>query len=153
MYSEVFRRTVKKAKYSGIHLEDLDILKGELANTVLNYFLYLSIRELLEEDEEFDIASFIDEYSISLDCISFVRENSYKVYAVAKSIDNLKKLRHESDEEFQLLQKCLIIYLGKDLDMDEVMKMREIFGIRRNLKRENKALMIPDLYGMLLEHT
>jgi len=151
MYTEVFRRTLEKVNGSGIRLRDLDILISELANTILNYYLYLSIRNPIEEDEDFDLFAFSAKYHISYDSITFLRDNSYKVHAVAKSIDNLKELRYESAEEFRLLQKCFIVYLGKDLVMDDVMKMREIFGIRRNLKKKNGAIMIPDLYRILNE--
>ena len=114
----------------GVHLRDLDIFKSEFADTISNYFLYLTVRDLLLEDEDFDIGSFEAKYQIPIDAFIFLKDNIHKISFATKSVDSLKKIRQASDEEFQLMQKCIIVYLGKSFEFSEVMNMREIFGIR-----------------------
>lgn len=149
MSSDVLQLTINKLISAGVHLEDLEILLPELADTICNYYLYLTLGDLVEKDESLELFEVTSNYGISFDSISFLRDNYFKIHAVVKGIENLRALRDQSQEEFRLIQKCLIVYLGRDLDWEKVMKMREHFGIRRNLKKKNRALMISGLFELL----
>ena len=74
-----------------------------------------------------------------------------KIDFFSSEIRKLESIREKSDHDFQLLQKCFLVYLVTDFTWAEVMKMNEIFGLNRNLKKKNKAIMIPNLPKILKE--
>ena len=100
---------------------------------------------------ESEITSLTANYKISFESLDFLSENFSKIEIFSNEIRALESIREKSDHDFQLLQKCFLVYLGRDFSWAKVMKMNEIFGLNRNLKKKNKAIMIPNLPKILKE--
>ena len=149
-HRKLFEYAIGRMKRDKIKLTDLNIFKSELVDTIANYYLYNS-NSALYEGMESEITSLAANYKISFESLNFLSENFDKIDFFSSEIRKLESIREKSDHDFQLLQKCFLVYLRTDFTWAEVMKMNEIFGLNRNLKKKNKAIMIPNLPKILKE--
>ncbi len=149
---EILKFTVLLMKDKGILLSDLAILSKELASTLSNYFLYISLLQLAESDDEFNVSLFMNEYDISYNSLDFLKENYDKIFYIldANTIDTLKVVKEEDQNEFKLIQNCVLVYLSQEYEWKKVIKMTPLFGLRRNLKKKNKAILIDGLFSILM---
>jgi len=119
---------------------------NEFKNTVANYYLYLALNDL-SKSGEFSIPKFVDKYNIYLKKLEFLKDNYWKI---ASFPDSIQKLYIIPDmKEQNLLIKANLIYYRDNYTFEEVMKMNELWGMKRALKKPNMAMLIENAFELI----
>ena len=131
---------------NAVALELDAITNKELVDTIYNYYLFLAIQDYIQK-KDFSIINFIAENNIDTYKLDYLKENYFKIGVVRKGLPDINLA---PDEERELLYQGILIYMSRgDFTFDQVLNMRGFWGIRRNLNKANKAMLIKDARNVI----
>ena len=109
----------------------------ELRETICNYSLREVFEDLIHENKSNQIPS-----SLNWDAIDYIKENYYKMLRVPEILDTFS-----DNTDKKVWTTIFLIFLSRgDYTYDQVLKMRGLFGVRRNLSKPNQAIIINNLF-------